>query len=88
MPVLLLTLSNSQKKQIQLYPQNIIKFLYSLREEAIKKSFFFQWSENHGKKNLKQKKWPEPHETKEIWIKKLHVIFSAGQYQSTEKGYN
>ena len=31
---------------------------------------------------------PEPNETRERGMKqKMYVIFSAGQYQSTEKGY-
>ena len=29
---------------------------------------------------------PEPHETQEK-KKKLHAVFSAGQYRSTEKGF-
>ena len=34
-----------------------------------------------------EKDWPEPHETQEKEFKKMHVMFSAGQYQSTENGY-
>ena len=34
-----------------------------------------------------KKKLPEPHETQEKFIKKLYVMFSAGQYRPTEKGY-
>ena len=34
------------------------------------------------------KKLPEPHEKQEKFIKKiLHLMFSAGKYRSTEKGY-
>ena len=31
------------------------------------------------------KKWPEPHETQEKLIQKLHVFFSAGLYIDQQK---
>ena len=36
-------------------------------------------------KSIVKKKLPEPHETQEKKEKKLHVMISASQYQSTEK---
>ena len=34
-----------------------------------------------------QKKLPEPHNIKEKKEKKMYVMFSVGQYRSTEKAY-
>ena len=63
---------------------------YKVKEDTHKKVFFYSGRTTRTLLRTKQKKLcffklPKPHETQEKLIKRLHIMFSAGQYIDQQK---